>query len=116
MKKSYFLAALGMALIAATPAMAECGKASTYEPVRGEGGPLAATGERINRHALTAAHKTLPLGSYVRVRNQRTGRTIVVRINDRGPFVAGRIIDLTHGAKQALGAGGLTPVCISRIR
>jgi rare lipoprotein A len=52
----------------------------------------------------------------VRVVNQKTGRNIIVRINDRGPFVKGRIIDLSVGAKNALGMGGLAPVCLHVIR
>jgi rare lipoprotein A len=61
---------------------------------------------------VSAAHKSLPFGTRVVVRNQRTGRSITVRINDRGPFVAGRIIDLSTGAKNALGMDGLAPVCV----
>ena len=61
---------------------------------------------------VSAAHKSLPFGTRVVVRNQRTGRSITVRINDRGPFVAGRIIDLSTGAKNALGMDGLAPVCL----
>jgi rare lipoprotein A len=61
---------------------------------------------------ISAAHKSLPFGTRVVVRNQRTGRSITVRINDRGPFVGGRIIDLSTGAKNALGMGGLAPVCL----
>src|SRR5262249_42653799 len=53
--------------------------------------------------SFTAAHRTLPLGSVVRVRNLKTGKTITVRINDRGPFVAGRVIDLSTRAAQAIG-------------
>ena len=57
-----------------------------------------ASGERLNNYALTAAHKTLPLGSKVIVTNLRNGKSVTVRITDRGPFVKGRIIDLTQGA------------------
>jgi len=64
----------------------------------------------------TAAHKTLPLQSLVRVVSQRTGTSIVVRINDRGPYVGGRIIDLSHRAKELLGMeGGLAAVYIERL-
>ena len=59
---------------------------------------------------MTAAHKTLPLGSVVRVTNLHNGRSVVVRINDRGPFVRGRIIDLLPAAARALGFSGLAPV------
>jgi rare lipoprotein A len=62
-----------------------------------------ANGERYDMHAMTAAHRTLPLGSYVRVTNPSTDRSVIVRINDRGPYVHGRIIDLSMAAAHALG-------------
>ena len=87
---------------------AECGIASTYST-----GSRTANGERYNHMGISAAHKSLPFGTRVVVRNQRTGRSITVRINDRGPFVAGRIIDLSTGAKNALGmADGVAHVCL----
>lgn len=66
-----------------------------------------ASGERFDMRALTAAHPTLPFGSRVCVRSQMTGRTVVVRINDRGPHVRNRVIDLSRGAAEALGMIGL---------
>lgn len=66
-------------------------------------GHLTANGERYDGGALTAAHRTLPLGTYVRVRSLATGKSVVVRINDRGPYVKGRIIDLSYAAAEALG-------------
>jgi len=66
-------------------------------------GRLTANGERFDMNALTAAHKTLPFGSRVRVTNQRNGRSVVVRINDRGPFVRGRQIDLSRHAGEQIG-------------
>ena len=66
-----------------------------------------ASGERFDMRALTAAHPTLPFGSLVCVRSQMTGRTVVVRINDRGPHVRSRVIDLSRGAAEALGMVGL---------
>src|SRR5262249_29093433 len=96
-----------VSLIGCQQAFAECGIASTYSS-----GSLTANGERYNHMGVSAAHKTLPFGTRVVVRNQRTGRSITVRINDRGPFVAGRIIDLSTGAKNALGMDGLAPVCL----
>ncbi len=88
-------------------AFAECGIASTYSS-----GTCTANGERYDHTGISAAHKSLPFGTRVVVRNQRTGHSITVRINDRGPFVAGRIIDLSTGAKNALGMDGLAPVCL----
>jgi rare lipoprotein A len=74
------------------------GMASYYKS-----GKLTASGEHFNPHGLTAAHRTLPFGTMVRVTNLRTGRSVVVRINDRGPFIRGRIIDLSLGAARAVG-------------
>ena len=66
-------------------------------------GRKTANGERYDMHKLTAAHKTLPFGTKVRVTNSRTGQSVVVRINDRGPFVGSRVIDLSRGAASAVG-------------
>jgi rare lipoprotein A len=65
-------------------------------------GKPTASGERYDMYDMTAAHLTLPMGSYVRVTNLHNGRAVVVRVNDRGPIVPGRIIDLSYGAAQAL--------------
>ena len=65
-------------------------------------GKDTASGEKYNMYDMTAAHLTLPFGSYVQVTNLRNGRAVVVRVNDRGPIVPGRIIDLSYGAAQAL--------------
>jgi rare lipoprotein A len=75
-------------------------------------GKQTASGELFNMHDFTAAHLTLPLGTYVKVTNLRNGRTVVVRINDRGPVVDGRIIDVSSNAARALGfrQGGLQRV------
>jgi rare lipoprotein A len=75
-------------------------------------GKQTASGELFNMHDFTAAHLTLPLGTYVKVTNLRNGRTVVVRINDRGPVVDGRIIDVSYNAARALGfrQGGLQRV------
>jgi rare lipoprotein A len=69
-------------------------------------GRRTASGERFDMNAFTAAHPSLPFGTRVRVRNPHNGRTVTVRINDRGPHVAGRIIDLSHAAARALGLLG----------
>ncbi len=79
------------------------GQASFYGGGAGEGGPLTANGERYNPGGYTAAHRTLPFGTRVRVTSPSTGRSVVVRINDRGPFVGGRAIDLSVGAARAIG-------------
>ena len=81
----------------ATPARLE-GYASFY----GEGSRVA-TGARYNPEGLTAAHRTLPFGTKVRVRDMHSGKSVIVTINDRGPFVRGRVLDLSVGAARALG-------------
>lgn len=79
----------------------QTGVASWYGP--GFHGKRTANGETFNQHALTAAHKELPLNSVVRVTRVSTGKSIVVRINDRGPFHDNRVIDLSYGAAKQLG-------------
>ncbi len=79
----------------------ERGEASWYGPKFQ--GRRTASGERYDMHALTAAHKTLPFGTLVRVRSLVTGHEVDVRINDRGPFSAGRVIDMSRAAAEALG-------------
>jgi rare lipoprotein A len=91
---------------------AQSGVASIYSTKEGL---KTASGARLSDHALTAAHRSLPFGSKVRVTNRRNGRTIVVTINDRGPFVRGRIIDLTPAGARALGFSGLTQVTVERM-
>ncbi len=66
-------------------------------------GRLTANGERFDMNAMTAAHRTLPFGSLVKVTNPRNGLSVVVRINDRGPFIKGRVIDLSRAAAQSIG-------------
>lgn len=73
-------------------------------------GEVTANGETAMPEGLTAAHKTLPFGTWVRVTNLETGKFVVVRINDRGPFVKGRVIDLTPRAAAEIGSDGLALV------
>jgi rare lipoprotein A len=87
-------------------ASAQSGIASVYA-YKGE---RTANGERAVPSGLTAAHRSLPFGTMVRVTNERSGRSVVVRINDRGPFIRGRVIDLTPAGAHALGFSGLAPV------
>ena len=89
------------------------GAASWYGP--GFQGRRTASGEIFNTHALTAAHRSLPFGTQVRVTNERTGRSVVVRINDRGPYAHGRIIDLSKAAAQAVGVAGVGRVTLTRL-
>jgi rare lipoprotein A len=76
-------------------------------------GRRTASGERVQSGAFTAAHKSLPFGTMVRVTNRRNNKSVVVRINDRGPFVRGRVIDVTPAGARALGFSGLAPVSLS---
>lgn len=82
-------------------ANAQMGVASYYKH-----GKRTANGERFNPHGLTAAHRTLKFGTKVRVTHLKTKRSVIVRINDRGPFIRGRIIDLSYGAARAVGLKG----------
>ncbi len=93
---------------------ANSGMASMYGNKRdGYAGKRTASGERVSSGALTAAHRTLPFGTMVRVTNKRNNRSVVVRINDRGPFARGRVIDLTPAGASAIGMSGLAPVTLS---
>ncbi|RWX76761.1 septal ring lytic transglycosylase RlpA family protein [Neorhizobium lilium] len=97
------------ALIASTQAQAAgCGHASWYAA-----GSKTASGERMNPSNLTAAHRSLPFGTKVLVTNKRNGRSVVVRINDRGPFIRGRVIDVSKAAAQNIGmvSSGTAQVC-----
>jgi rare lipoprotein A len=85
---------------AATPVAAQ-GLASFYTE-----GTRTANGERFDTHALTAAHPTLPFGTHLRVTNVATGRSVTVRVNDRGPYVRGRIVDVSYSAAASLGMLG----------
>ena len=94
----------------------ETGIASWYGP--GFDGNYTANGEIYDMNGISAAHKTLPFGTVVRVVELSTGRSVVVRINDRGPFVEGRIIDLSKGAAEELGIvnKGITEVGLRILR
>ena len=92
----------------------QTGMASVYANVL-EGGRTA-SGETFHQTAFTVAHPTLPFNTLLEVRDRKTGHTVMVRVNDRGPFAAGRILDLTSAARTALGHGasGVYKVSISR--
>jgi len=100
LKRSLFIA-MAFAVANVTllgDALAETGRASWYS-MRSR----TASGERCDPGAMTAAHRSLPFGTRVRVENLKTGRAVVVRINDRGPYVGGRVIDLSRAAARSLG-------------
>ena len=103
------VATMGAAVDATqAPPPSQSGIASWYGP--GFHGRKTANGETFNMDGLTAAHRWLPFGSWVRVQNMVNGRSIDVRINDRGPFIKQRIIDLSRAAAKALGLGGTKQV------
>jgi rare lipoprotein A (peptidoglycan hydrolase) len=91
-------------------------QASWYGP--GFHGNRTASGEIFNKHALTAAHPYLPFGTRVRVTNVRNGRSAILRVNDRGPYVGGRVIDVSYAAAKRLGmlSSGVAPVRIQVLR
>lgn len=105
--KKLFLLWIGLWIACAYPPppasfqRVEYGKASFYDP--GLAGKRTASGEMYNPKAMTAAHRALPFGTWVRVTELSTKKSVVVRINDRGPFVPGRIIDLSNEAARRLG-------------
>lgn len=110
-------AALAGLMLSVTGAVAkdQCGSASWYGP--GFHGKKTASGQKFNQNAMTAAHKTLPFGTVVKVTNQKTGKSIKVTITDRGPFHKGRILDLSAAAAASLGTkqAGTGKVCIAAV-
>jgi rare lipoprotein A len=104
--------AIGFIVAGASAAQAESGIASIYSYRGGR----TASGESSAPGGLTAAHRTLPFGTRVQVTNRRNGRSVMVRINDRGPFIRGRVIDVTPAAAHALGFSGIAPVTIAAMR
>jgi rare lipoprotein A len=91
----------------------QSGRASWYGP--GFHGRRTASGETFNTNELTAAHRTLPFGTRVRVVNKRTGKSVVVRINDRGPYAHGRVIDLSRASAEAIGLKGVAAVTVAEL-
>lgn len=92
-----FALLLPLFIVSSASAMPIYGVASFYKQ-----GKVTANGEAFNPHGFTAAHRSLPFGTLVRVKNLANGKAVVVRINDRGPFIAGREIDLSLGAARAV--------------
>jgi rare lipoprotein A len=102
---------VGMGLVSASDTQAKgtgCGGASWYALTS-----KTASGERMNAARLTAAHRSLKFGTKVQVTNKRNGKTVVVRINDRGPFIRGRVIDLSKAAASQIGMirSGTASIC-----
>jgi rare lipoprotein A len=107
MKKLFLAVAAAVLMFSVSTEAAVVGMASYYKS-----GKRCANGELFNPHGLTAAHRNLKFGTKLRVTNLRTGKSVVVRVNDRGPFIRGRIIDLSLGAAKVI---GLTKTGVARI-
>ena len=107
----FLLAMMGTLIVplTSTNVLAEGGIASVYSTHEGT---RTASGVKLNDNALTAAHRSLPFGSKVTVTNNKNGHSVVVTITDRGPFVRGRVIDLTPAGAHALGFSGLASVTL----
>jgi rare lipoprotein A len=101
-----------MVTVSAQTAAAQCGRASWYALTS-----KTASGERMNPSAMTAAHRSLPFGTKIKVTNKRNGKAVVVRINDRGPFIKGRVLDVSKAAARQLGfiGAGHTAVCMAKV-
>src|SRR5207244_1216527 len=99
------------------PQMTDDGEIRTIASWYGPGfqGRKTASGERFDQNKMTAASRTLPFGTRLNVKNLSNGRTCTVVINDRGPYVRGRGIDLSHEAARRLGIGGVARVCYSPV-
>src|SRR5262249_4981342 len=97
----------------AAPPSSSVGVASFYTE-----GEITANGEKFDTHELTAAHRTLPFGTRVRVTNVETGQSVTVRINDRGPFIPGRVVDVSQSAAETLGMvdKGITKVKLDVVK
>ena len=119
MLKKLILAALtvGAALPLKASAAQTCGYASYYGVGDGTNGNMTANGETFNAYGRTVAHKWLPFGTKLKVTNQHNGASVVVRVNDRGPYHGGRILDLAYGAFNQIASPsrGEVKVCYSRI-
>ncbi len=130
MKKNYLLTvrALSLVLICSVLILASCSMESDRIAPKsilmtashyGDGfdGKKTASGEIFNSNALTTAHKSYPFGTKLRVTNPKNGRTVIVRVNDRGPYVKGRQLDLSSSAANAVGIekAGVTKVLVSKI-
>lgn len=115
------LSIIAFGLVGLAPLTAEaasgCSLASHYGVGDGYHGQTTANGERYDAYGLSTAHRHLPFGTRLRVTNQANGKSVIVRVNDRGPFVGGRSLDLSYGAfsKIASPGRGVASVCYSRV-
>ena len=108
----------GLASLSAAPAMAyNCTTASYYGAGDGFHGKLTASGSRFDAYGLTAAHPHMPFGTRLKVTDQNSGRSVIIRVNDRGPYVASRGLDLSYGAFNVISkpSRGIAKVCYSKV-
>ena len=115
------LSILAFGLVGLAPVTAKaasgCSLASHYGVGDGYHGLTTANGERYNAYGHSTAHRSLPFGTRLKVTNQSNGKSVIVRVNDRGPFVGGRDLDLSYGAFSSIASPsrGVTSVCYSRV-
>lgn len=107
---------LGTIAPSAQAASFQCGQASHYGIGDGYHGQRTASGQRFDAYGMTAAHPSLPMGSRVLVKNRDNGKTVLVTINDRGPYIGGRVLDLSYGSfsRIASPSQGVANICMSR--
>ena len=117
--KTISILAFGLVGLAPVTAKAAsgCSLASHYGVGDGYHGQVTANGERYNAYGVSAAHRYLPFGTRLKVTNQRNGKSVIVKINDRGPFVGGRDLDLSYGAFSRIASPGkgVANICYSKI-
>ena len=115
------LSILAVATAGLTPLQAKassgCSLASHYGVGDGYHGQTTANGERYNAYGNSVAHRWLPFGTRLRVTNQRNGKSVIVRVNDRGPYIAGRDLDLSYGAFSTIASPsqGVVKICYSQV-
>jgi rare lipoprotein A len=112
----FAIATIGLAPLQ-VKAASGCSLASHYGIGDGYHGQTTANGERFNAYGNSVAHKWLPFGTRLRVTNQRTGKSVIVRVNDRGPYIAGRDLDLSYGAFSTIASPsqGVATICYSQV-
>jgi rare lipoprotein A len=112
----FAIATIGLAPLQ-VKAASGCSLASHYGIGDGYHGQTTANGERFNAYGNSVAHKWLPFGTRLRVTNQRTGKSVIVRVNDRGPYIAGRDLDLSYGAFSTIASPsqGVARICYSQV-
>ena len=117
LRNLFSVAISAVAVLPLQASAATCGYASHYGVGDGFHGNTTANGERYNAYGNTVAHKTLPFGTKLKVTNQRNGASVIVRVNDRGPYIRGRDLDLSYGAFSQIAppSQGEAKICYSVI-